>query len=197
MTTPGSRRSCPGCAAAQHLNMNRFHQPCLLPWRTPHCHQTRLSVGQDCRPRTKWRPVILAGSPFLPPCATHWRYCHPDLTEPRQDVNSSFPPCMCHPRGERVFAHTQVRDPRESAAACFGHALGRPISLAIDHLGFTSFFCQVPRWNLFKFLPFFIHCCFCCVNLHGLRHKNNFVYQILMLQWIVPLSCNMTLMIIW
>ena len=28
----------------------------------------------------------------------------------------------------------------------------------IDHLWFTSDFCQVSRRNLFKFLPFFIHC---------------------------------------
>ena len=42
----------------------------------------------------------------------------------------------------------------------------------IDHLFFTSDFRQVPRWNLFQFLSFFIHCCFCCGNLHGLRHRN-------------------------
>ena len=29
-----------------------------------------------------------------------------------------------------VIAHTQVRDPRESAAACFGHAQGDSITLA-------------------------------------------------------------------
>ena len=47
---------------------------------------------------------------------------------------------------------------------------------------FTSDLRQVPRRNLFKFLPSFIHCCFCCGNLHGLRHRNKFVYQIVMLQ---------------
>ena len=47
----------------------------------------------------------------------------------------------------------------------------------IDHLWFVSDFCQVPRQNLFK-LPYFIHCCFCSGNLHGLRHENKFVYQI-------------------
>ena len=41
--------------------------------------------------------------------------------------------------------------------------------------------CCVPRRNLFKFLPFFIHCCFCCGYLHCLSHKNKFVYQIVML----------------
>ena len=41
----------------------------------------------------------------------------------------------------------------------------------IDHLWFVSDFCYVPRLNLFKFLPFFIHCCFCCGSLHCLRHR--------------------------
>ena len=49
----------------------------------------------------------------------------------------------------------------------------------IDHLFFTSDFRQVARRNLFQFLPFFIHCCLCCGNLHGMRHRNKFVSQIL------------------
>ena len=57
----------------------------------------------------------------------------------------------------------------------------------IDYLLFTSDVRQVPRPNLFQFLPFFIHCCLCCGNLHGLRHRNKLVYQIIMLQWIVSL----------
>ena len=36
-----------------------------------------------------------------------------------------FPPA-CANQSPWVFAHTQVRDPCESAAACFGHALGTP-----------------------------------------------------------------------
>ena len=66
----------------------------------------------------------------------------------------------------------------------------------IDHLWFTSDFCQVPNRNLFKFLLFFIHCCFCCGYLHCLRHRTKFVNQIIMLQWIVSISCNMVLMMI-
>ena len=46
----------------------------------------------------------------------------------------------------------------------------------------------------FPVSPILIHCCFCCWNLHGLRHGNKFVYQIKMLQWVVHLSCNMVLM---
>ena len=57
----------------------------------------------------------------------------------------------------------------------------------VDHLWFVSDFCQVPRRNLWKFLLFFIHCCLCGGYLHCLRHRNKFVYQTVMLQWIVPL----------
>ena len=39
----------------------------------------------------------------------------------------------------------------------------------IDHLFFASDFRQVPRRNFLKFFPSFIHCCFCFVNLQGLR----------------------------
>ena len=66
----------------------------------------------------------------------------------------------------------------------------------IDDLFFTSDFRQVPRRNLFQFLIFFINCCLRCGNLQGKRHRNKFVYQIAMLQWISPLSCNMVLMMI-
>ena len=48
-------------------------------------------------------------------------------------------------------------------------------SCFINHVRFVSDFCFVPRWNLFKFLPFFIHCCCCCGYLHCLRHRNKFV----------------------
>ena len=47
VTTLGSRRSCPGWAAAQHLDVDRFHQPCLLPWRTPYCHRKTAGLGRD------------------------------------------------------------------------------------------------------------------------------------------------------
>ena len=51
----------------------------------------------------------------------------------------------------------------------------------IDHHFLTSDFGSVPRRNLFKFLPFFIHCCLCYWNSYGLRHRNKFVNQIVML----------------
>ena len=36
----------------------------------------------------------------------------------------------------------------------------------------------------------------CCGNFHGLEHGNKFLYRTVMLQWIVPFSCNMVLMMI-
>ena len=86
-----------------HLNIDRFHQPCLLPWRTS-------GVGEDCPPRTTWRPLALAGNPVFPPCATNWRFL--SRRPARQDVNSPFSPLRVPPHGIKVFAHTQVRDPR-------------------------------------------------------------------------------------
>ena len=61
----------------------------------------------------------------------------------------------------------------------------------IDHLCLTSDFCQVPRRNFLQIFLFLIHCCMCCGYLHGLRHRNRFVNQMKMLQWIVTLSYNM------
>ena len=99
------------------------------PGASPYCHRNTAGcwagIGEDCRPRTTWRPLTLFGQPGSHSFATHWRYCHADETVPRQDVNSSFPSCVCHPIG-KVFALTQVRDPRESAAACCALALGTP-----------------------------------------------------------------------
>ena len=83
VTTPGSWRSCPGWAAAH------FTWMCLA------CSPGRTSrIGEDCHPRTTWRPLTLAGSPILPPCISLEVFCRADLTAPRQDVNSAFSPCM-------------------------------------------------------------------------------------------------------
>ena len=38
-----------------YLNVDRFHQPCPLPARTSR-------IGEDCRPRTTWRPHTLFGA---------------------------------------------------------------------------------------------------------------------------------------
>ena len=48
-----SRLSC-----RPHLNVDRFHQPCLLPGRPSR-------IGEDCRPRTTWRPLTPFGAARL------------------------------------------------------------------------------------------------------------------------------------
>ena len=119
-----SRLSC----RPSHLNFDRFHQPCLLPGRAPCCHRNTADcwagIGEDCRPRTTWQPLTIAGSTVFPPVRLTGGFCHADWTVPRQEVNSS--PSSVPPRDKRVLAHTQVRDPHESATACSAHALGTP-----------------------------------------------------------------------
>ena len=81
-----------------HLNIDRFHQPCLLPGRISR-------IGEDCRfpvPRGGHLLPSWVGSPALPPLLLTGGFCHADRMVPRQDVNSSFLPCMCHPEGEGV-----------------------------------------------------------------------------------------------
>ena len=48
VTTLGSRRvlSRVSCLPL-HLIFDRFHQPCLLPWRTPYCHRNTAGLGRD------------------------------------------------------------------------------------------------------------------------------------------------------
>ena len=82
-----------------HLNVDRFHQPCLLPGRTSR-------IGEDCRPRITWRPLTFCGQPGSSSSRLTGSFCHADWTVPRQDVNSPFPPCVCHP-GTKGCLHTR------------------------------------------------------------------------------------------
>ena len=115
-----SRVSC----RPSHMNFDRFHQPCLFTW-------AHSRVGEDCHPRTTWRPLTLrAARLFL--LASHWKiFATPTGRYHGRVVTSPFTPANATPKKKRVFAHTQVRDPCESAAACCGPALGHLISLAI------------------------------------------------------------------
>ena len=106
-----------------HLNVDRFHQPCLLPGRTSR-------ISEDCRPRTTWRPLSLAGSPVLPPLRLTGGFCHADLTVPRQDVNSSFSPCVCHPWTRGVFCTHAGSGPSRVRRRLLSTCLGDPIPLA-------------------------------------------------------------------
>ena len=112
---PGSRRSCPGWTP-RLLNIDRFRQPCMLPWRTPlAATETRLAVGQgQVRtvvpvPRGEHLPLRAARS-SLHISASYCRY----QATPTRWYHSS----ACAIPRAKVLARTQVRDPRGSAAAC-------------------------------------------------------------------------------
>ena len=65
------------------------------------------------------------------------------------------------------------------------------LSLCFDtDLPFTLDFLQLPRWNRFGLLPFFVHCCLCIWYLHCLRHRNKLVYQIIVVHRVVPFACD-------
>ena len=96
------------------LHIDRFHQSCLLPGRTPGQVRTVVSVPRGTYP---------CGQPGLPSVRLTGGTCHADSTTPRQDVYS-------RPTSPKVFAHTQVRDPHGSAAACCWARIGDTISLA-------------------------------------------------------------------
>ena len=74
--------------------------------------------------------------------------------------------------------------------------LSRPTSLL--HWSPVSYFwllsSSTPKFS--PIFPFLVHCCLCCKHFHGLVHKNKFVNQNVMLQWIVSFSCNMVFMMI-
>ena len=52
------------------------------PGAFPYCHRYTAGcwagIGEDCRPRTTWRPLTLAGSPALPPLRLTGGFCHAD-----------------------------------------------------------------------------------------------------------------------
>ena len=65
--TVWSRVSC----RPSHLNIDRFHQPCLLPGRTSRTEED----GHHC---TTWRPLTLAGNRILPPLRLTGGFWHAD-----------------------------------------------------------------------------------------------------------------------
>ena len=84
--------------------------------------------------RTTWRPLTFAGSPVLPTlrlsggiATPTWRYHGRMLIHPS--------PPACGTSQSKVFAHTQVRDPRESAAACSALVLGTPTPWHAGYVG--------------------------------------------------------------
>ena len=98
-----SRGSC----RPLHLNIDRFHQPCLLPWRTPTAAvktaAVRAGIGGGCHLPYHVATTCPCGHPGLPSVRLTGGTYHADWTVPRQDVKSPF--CMCHPH-QRCF-HTR------------------------------------------------------------------------------------------
>ena len=120
-----SRLSC----RPLHLNVDRFHQPCLLPWRIPLLPPIHgWLLGRDrwglSVPRTTWRPLTLFGKPGSPSFASHWRFLPRRLDG--TTAGCSFillPPCVCHPWTRGVCTHagsgpSQAR--RRLLGTCFG-----------------------------------------------------------------------------
>ena len=100
-----------------------------------------------------------------------------DQTVPRQDVNSPFTSCVCHPEKKKVFAHTQVRDARGPAAPV-KNASGTS-SIWLSDPVFVRW--VLVRWALFKSL-ISVFCTKLLDSLHGQfpNDKNEFVFESLL-----------------
>ena len=115
-----SRVSC----RPSHLNVDRFHQPCLLPGRTSR-------MGEDCRPRTTWRPLTFAGSPALPPLRLTGGIATPTRRYHGRMFIHPFPLPLRVPPREQKGARTHAGSgPSRVRRRLFSACLGDPIPLA-------------------------------------------------------------------
>ena len=124
-----------GERAALPLNVDRFHQPCLLPWRIPHgrCRNCSCSVQGQVRtavqvPRGDHLP--LAGSPVLPPLRLTGSFATPTRRYHGRMLIHPSSPCVCHPRCRGVCTHAGSGPPRVRRRLLWT-CLGVPIPLAI------------------------------------------------------------------
>ena len=113
-----SRVSC----RPSHLNVDRFLQPCLIPGRTSR-------IGEDCRPRTTWRPLTLFGQPGSSSFGSHWRILPRRLDGTTAGCYSSFTPCVCHPWTTGVCTHAGS-GPSRARRRLLSPRLRDPIPLA-------------------------------------------------------------------
>ena len=74
--------------------------------------------------------LTLAGSPVLPPLRLTGGFCHADWTLPRQDVNSPFSPCMCHPGVDKGVCTHASSEPSRVRRGLLMACLGGSIPLA-------------------------------------------------------------------
>ena len=76
------------------------------------------------------------GSPALPPLRLTGGFATPTRTVPRQDVYSSFLPCVCHPRSLDVGTHAgsgQSRVRRRLLWTCLGDPFPLATTFALKH----------------------------------------------------------------
>ena len=118
VATLGNRRSSPGWAAA-HLTWILTYFTGLACSLRRKLVRTVVPVPRGHLPWRTARLFLLCVS--LEVFATPTRRYHG-----RMFTHPSHTPCVCHPKGEKVLAHTHVGDPRESAAVCYRHPLGTP-----------------------------------------------------------------------
>ena len=115
-----------------HLNIDRFHLPCLLPGRTSR-------IGAACRltvPRGDHLPLRAAWFVLL--CASLEVFDTWCQTVPRQDVNSPFLRCMCHPGQERCLHTNAGSGPSRVRRRPLQKRVGDPLSLVICCLSSAS-----------------------------------------------------------
>ena len=123
-----------------HLNVDRFHRPCLLPGRTSR-------IGEDCHIRTTWRPLTLAGSTVLPPCGSLEVFATPSRRYYGRTLIRPSSSCTCQPNRKGVCTHagsgpSRVR--RRLFAACLGDTIppGHSQSCSSIPSNCSSFLCR-------------------------------------------------------
>ena len=102
------------------LNFDRFHQPCLLPGRTP-------GKVRTVRPRTTWRPLTLSGSLVFSPCVSLKVLTTPTGRFHGKTLVRPSLPCVCHSVREKKGSRTQAGSrPSRVRRRLFGARLGTP-----------------------------------------------------------------------
>ena len=115
---PSSNEACSNChshnnpakGCPEKISIKKYHS--LSPaWA---------GTGEDCHPRTTWRPLTLAGSPVLPTVNLTGSFCHADWTL----IRPSSPACATL-RTKGVCTHAGS-GPHEFAGRLFSTCLGGP-----------------------------------------------------------------------
>ena len=70
------------------------------------------------------------------------------------------------------------------------------LASTITHFYFWLSSAAMPVFSQVFFFTFFLHYCLCIWYFHCLKHRNKFVQQIVVTQWIHPFSYNMLFIIL-